>query len=393
MEKNVLPSVCGRVCPQEDQCEARCDYHMTSWRGEPVAIGRLERFVADYAREKGVTMLTPVEKKGWKVAIVGAGPAGLTAAGDLVKNGYDVTVFEALHKLGGVLAYGIPQFRLPKEIVDYECDQLKMIGVDFKTSTPIGPCGTVQELMNEDGYDAVFLGLGAGLPYFLGIPGESHNGVYSANEYLTRINLMKAYKFPEYDTPVLPAKNVAVIGGGNVALDSARSALRLGAENVYMVYRRSMAELPAREEEIHHAFEEGVQLCELTNPLEVMGTEDGWVNALRCEKMELGEPDESGRRRPIAIPNSEHYLPVDQVVVAIGQGPNPMLTNTFPEMKTWGDGYILADEAGRTSVEGVFSGGDVTTGAATVIAAMGAGRDAANAIVEYLEGDGKWPEL
>jgi glutamate synthase (NADPH/NADH) small chain len=388
---NALPAVTGRVCPQESQCEERCIFNKPEESESPIAIGRLERFVADYAAKHGPapTRDTSVKKVGKKIAIVGAGPAGLTTAGDLVKLGYDITVFEALHKLGGVLAYGIPEFRLPKSIVQREAMALEAMGVEYKLNKPIGPCGTVQSLLNDQGYDAAFLGLGAGLPYFLGIPGEGLNGVYSSNEFLTRVNLMKAYRFPEYDTPVQMGKNVAVVGGGNVAMDAARCAYRLGADNVYLVYRRSRAEMPAREEEIHHAFEEGVELMALTAPTEIIADENGWVKAMKCEKMELGEPDESGRRRPVVVEGSEFTTEIDQFIVAVGNGANPMLTQTFPELELNKWGNIVADDNGRTSVPGVFAGGDIVTGAATVIEAMGAGKKAAAAMHSYLA-KGEW---
>jgi glutamate synthase (NADPH/NADH) small chain len=383
-ESNSLPAVTGRVCPQENQCEKFCVFNKPEETEQPVAIGRLERFVADYAAKYGPSPVKPaVKATGKKVAIIGAGPAGLTAAGDLIKEGHDVTVFEALHKLGGVLAYGIPEFRLPKAIVQREALALQAMGVDYKLNKPIGPCGTVQSLLSKKGYDAAFLGLGAGLPYFLGIPGEGLNGVYSSNEFLTRVNLMKAYRFPEYDTPVQMGKNVAVVGGGNVAMDAARCALRLGAENVYLVYRRTRAEMPARAEEVHHAFEEGVQLQDLTAPLELIPDENQWVSALRCQKMKLGEPDASGRRRP--EPTDEIFdLKIDQFIVAVGNGANPMLTQTFPELKLNEWGNIEADAEGRTSVKGVFAGGDIVTGGATVILAMGAGRTAATSMHNFL---------
>ncbi len=381
-EKNALPAICGRVCPQEIQCEQRC---VRGKKGEPVAIGRLERFAADYERSQGEVEIPEIAgPTGKKVAIVGSGPAGLTVAGDLVKLGHDVTIFEALHKPGGVLVYGIPEFRLPKDIVASEIDYLKRMGVKIETSYVIGKTSTIDELFQE-GYDAIFLGVGAGLPVFMGIPGENLNGVYSANEYLTRANLMKAYLFPEYDTPIVKGRNVAVIGGGNVAMDSARTALRLGADNVYLVYRRSEKEMPARLEEIHHAKEEGINFQLLTNPKRYIGDDKGWVVGIECLRMELGEPDESGRRRPVPIEGSEFVLDVDTVVVAIGTRANPLVQATTPglELNKWG--YIVADEeTGKTSREGVFAGGDIVTGSATVILAMGAGRKAARAIHEYL---------
>ena len=381
-EKNALPAICGRVCPQEIQCEQRC---VRGKKGEPVAIGRLERFAADYERSQGEVEIPETAKPtGKKVAIVGSGPAGLTVAGDLVKLGHDVTIFEALHKPGGVLVYGIPEFRLPKDIVASEIDYLKRMGVKIETSFVIGKTSTIDELF-EEGFDAVFLGVGAGLPVFMGIPGENLNGVYSANEYLTRANLMKAYLFPEYDTPIVKGKNVAVIGGGNVAMDSARTALRLGADNVYLVYRRSEKEMPARLEEIHHAKEEGINFQLLTNPKRYIGDDKGWVVGMECLRMELGEPDDSGRRRPVPIEGSEFVLDVDTVVVAIGTRANPLVQSTTPGLELDKRGYIVADEeTGKTSREGIFAGGDIVTGSATVILAMGAGRKAARAIHEYL---------
>ena len=383
-EMNSLPAVCGRVCPQEDQCEKVC---ILGKKEEPVGIGRLERFAADFDRAHGeFTMPSMDAPTGKKVAIVGSGPAGLTLAGDLIKKGHQVTIFEALHKAGGVLVYGIPEFRLPKAIVQSEVDYLQKIGVELKTNMVIGKISTVDELL-ANGYHAVFLGTGAGLPTFMNIPGENLNGVYSANEYLTRSNLMKAYLFPQYDTPIAKGKKVAVLGGGNVAMDSARTALRLGADDVYIVYRRSKKELPARIEEVHHAEEEGIQFHFLTLPVEILGNEDGWVCGMRCQRMELGEPDESGRRRPIPVPGSEFTLEVDMVVVAIGTGANPLVPSTTPDLHTNKWGYIIADpETGATSKKGVYAGGDIVTGSATVILAMGAGRKAADAIHKYLMG-------
>jgi len=381
-EKNALPAICGRVCPQEDQCEVLC---VRGKKGEPVAIGRLERFVADYERKQGEVSIPEISSStGKKIAIVGSGPAGLTVAGDLIKLGHEVTIFEALHKPGGVLVYGIPEFRLPKAIVASEIDYLKKIGVKVETSNVIGKISTIDELF-EEGYDAVFLGTGAGLPTFMNIPGENLDGIYSANEYLTRSNLMKAYLFPEYDTPIVKGKNVAVIGGGNVAMDSARTALRLGADNVYLVYRRSRKEMPARAEEAHHAEEEGIQFHLLTAPTSYIGNEKGWVIGMECLRMELGEPDASGRRRPVPIKGSEYVIDVDTVVVAIGTGANPLIQSTTPGLDTNKRGYIIADEeAGQTSREGVYAGGDIVTGSATVILAMGAGRKAATAIHKYV---------
>jgi glutamate synthase (NADPH/NADH) small chain len=381
-EMNSLPAVCGRVCPQEDQCEKLC---ILAKKGEPVAIGRLERFAADYERNHGEFVMPKMAPAtGKKVAVIGSGPAGLTVAGDLIKLGHRVTVFEALHKTGGVLVYGIPEFRLPKSIVQCEVDYLQKLGVEIQTNVVIGKTFTIDELM-ADGYHAVFIGTGAGLPTFMNIPGENLNGVYSANEYLTRSNLMKAYLFPKYDTPIARGKNVAVLGGGNVAMDAARTALRLGAENVYIVYRRSMQELPARIEEVHHAEEEGVQFQILTLPTRILGNDDGWVVGMECQRMELGEPDESGRRRPIPVQGTEFILEVDMVVVAIGTGANPLIPSTTPDLKTNKWGYIIADpETGQTSKKGVWAGGDIVTGSATVILAMGAGRKAAQSIHRYL---------
>ncbi len=379
---NALPAVCGRVCPQEVQCEALC---VRGKKAEPVAIGRLERFVADYERATGeVSIPEKPALTGKKVAVVGSGPSGLTVAGDLVQLGHEVTIFEALHKTGGVLVYGIPEFRLPKAIVAAEVDYLEKLGAKIETSSVIGKVATVDELF-EEGYDAVYLGTGAGLPTFMNIPGENLNGVYSANEYLTRSNLMKAYKFPEYDTPIVKGKNVAVVGGGNVAMDSARTAMRLGADHVYLVYRRSRDEMPARIEEIHHAEQEGIELHLLTNPIRYIGNDKGWVVGVECLKMELGEPDESGRRRPVPMKGSEFVIDIDTAVIAIGAGANPLVQSTTPGLKTNKWNYIVADEeTGQTSREGVFAGGDIVTGAATVILAMGAGRKAATAIHQYL---------
>ena len=379
---NALPAVCGRVCPQEVQCEVLC---VRGKKDEPVAIGRLERFVADYERGTGeVSIPDKPAPTGKKVAVVGSGPSGLTVAGDLVQLGHEVTIFEALHKAGGVLVYGIPEFRLPKAIVAAEVDYLKELGARIETSSVIGKVATVDELF-EEGYDAVYLGTGAGLPTFMNIPGENLNGVYSANEYLTRSNLMKAYKFPEYDTPIVKGRNVAVVGGGNVAMDSARTAMRLGADHVYLVYRRSRDEMPARVEEIHHAEQEGIELHLLTNPVRYIGNDKGWVVGVECLRMELGEPDESGRRRPVPMKGSEFVIDIDTAVVAIGAGANPLVQSTTPGLKTNKWNYIVADEeTGQTSREGVFAGGDIVTGAATVILAMGAGRKAAKAIHQYL---------
>lgn len=384
-ETNGLPAVCGRVCPQETQCEQTC---VRGIKGEPVAIGRLERFVADFAisqGELGIKNLPP--KNGKKVAVIGSGPAGLTCASDLAKKGYEVTVFEAFHTAGGVLKYGIPQFRLPKaEIVELEINVLRQMGVEIKTDMVIGKILTLDEL-KEMGYEAIFIGSGAGLPSFMKIPGEHYNDVFSANEFLTRVNLMYAYMYPEYDTPVKRYKKVAVMGGGNVAMDAARVAKRLGAGEVYIVYRRSEKEMPARAEEIEHAKEEGIQFHLLTNPTAILGDERGNVTGMTCVKMELGEPDESGRRRPVVIEGSEYTLDVDAAIIAIGQSPNPLIKSTTPELKTesWG-GIITNEETGETSIEGVYAGGDAVTGAATVILAMGAGKTAAASIDKYLSG-------
>jgi len=386
-EKNSLPAICGRVCPQEEQCEKHCIF---SKKDAPIAIGRLERFVADYENEQGDIRVPKVAKStGKKIAVVGAGPAGLTVAGELNKMGHKVTIFEALHKPGGVLVYGIPEFRLPKRIVQRECDYISLLGTEIKVSYVIGKSCTVDDLFDK-GYEAVFIGTGAGLPYFLDIPGENLNGVYSANEFLTRINLMKAYNFPEYDTPVHMGRNIAVVGGGNVAMDAARISLRLGTDNTYLIYRRSREQMPAREEEIENAFEEGLQPYLLNNPVKILGNKRGWVKGIECIKMELGEPDDSGRRRPVPIPGSEHIINVDMVIIAIGQGPNPLLINTTPDLKVNKWGNIIADEeTGKTSQKGVFAGGDIVTGAATVILAMGAGKKAAYSIDKYLK-NGQW---
>jgi glutamate synthase (NADPH/NADH) small chain len=385
-EKNTLPAICGRVCPQEDQCEIVC---VLSKKDQPIAIGRLERFAADYEAAQGeIEAPDPPPPTGKKVAVVGAGPAGLTVAGELARLGHGVTVFEALHKSGGVLVYGIPEFRLPKRIVQQDCDYVSKMGVEIRTSFVVGKSKTIDELMN-DGYDAVFVGTGAGLPYFLNVPGENLNGVYSANEFLTRVNLMKAYRFPEYDTPIHLGRRIAVVGGGNVAMDAARCSVRLGAEQVYLVYRRAREQMPAREEEIVNAFEEGVIPMLLTNPIGILGDENGWVGGMECIKMELGEPDASGRRRPIPIKGSEHKIDVDMVIVSIGQGANPLLTQTTPGLETNKWGNITADEeTGQTSKKGVYAGGDIVTGAATVILAMGAGKKAARAMHAYLTNGG-----
>lgn len=376
-----LPAVCGRVCPQENQCEGKC---VRGIKGEPVGIGRLERFVADWHREHSKEAPKMPVQNGHKVAIIGAGPSGLTAAGDLAKMGYKVTVFEALHLAGGVLVYGIPEFRLPKAIVQQEIDNLKAIGVDIETNMVIGKILTIDELF-EMGYEAVFIGSGAGLPRFMGIPGESLKGVYSANEYLTRINLMKAYQ-PGAHTPLKHSKNVAVVGGGNVAMDAARCAKRMGAENVYIVYRRGMEELPARKEEVEHAMEEGIIFKTLTNPVEVLGDADGMVRGMKCVEMELGEPDASGRRRPIVKEGSEFELECDTMIMSIGTSPNPLIRSTTPGLDANKHGCIITEEeTGLTSRKGVYAGGDAVTGAATVILAMGAGKQAAKAIDEYIK--------
>ena len=380
-ESSALPAVCGRVCPQESQCEGKC---ILGIKGEPVSIGKLERFTADWARENNIAPVPAKEKKGKKVAVIGSGPAGLTCAGDLAKMGYDVKIFEALHEAGGVLVYGIPEFRLPKQtVVAHEVDNVKKLGVEIETNVIIGKSITIDELINEEGYDAVFIGSGAGLPKFMGIPGEQANGVFSANEFLTRNNLMKAFR-DDYDTPIHQGKKVAVIGGGNVAMDAARTALRLGAET-YIVYRRSEKELPARVEEVHHAKEEGIQFHLLRNPKEILVDENGWVKGLRVIKMELGEPHESGRRRPVEVPGSEYDLDVDTVIMALGTSPNPLISSTTKGLDVNKWQCIIADENnGATTKEGVYAGGDAVTGAATVILAMGAGKAAAKGIDEYL---------
>lgn len=376
-----LPAVCGRVCPQESQCEGKC---VRGIKGEPVGIGRLERFVADYHREHCTDSPVMPEQNGHKVAVIGAGPSGLTVAGDLAKMGYKVTIYEALHLAGGVLVYGIPEFRLPKAIVQKEIDNLKAIGVDVETNMVIGKVLTIDELF-EIGNEAVFVGSGAGLPRFMNIPGESLKGVYSANEFLTRINLMKAYK-EDSKTPIQHARKVAVVGGGNVAMDAARSAKRLGAEEVYIVYRRGMEELPARKEEVEHAEEEGIIFKTLHNPVEILGNEDGMVSGMKCVQMELGEPDESGRRRPIVKEGSEFVLDVDSVIMSIGTSPNPLIRSTTPGLDANNHGCLITkDEKGETTREGVYAGGDAVTGAATVILAMGAGKSAAKAIDEYIK--------
>ncbi len=385
-EENALPRVCGRVCPQSEQCEGAC---ILKVKGKPIAIGALERYCSDiYAQDSGLPEVVPVQTLGHKVAIVGSGPAGLSCAGDLIKAGYDVTVFEAFHDFGGVLRYGIPQFRLPKDIVSFEVNALKAQGVKFVADALIGATYTIQDLMQEEGFEAVFIGTGAGLPYFLNIPGESLIGVYSANEFLTRVNLMKAYEYPKVDTPILNilGKHVAVIGAGNTGLDSARVAIRLGAASSTIIYRRSEAEMPGRVEEIEHAKAEGVKFEFLRNPLEFKGSETGWLKSIRLVKMELGEPDSSGRRRPIVIPGSEYEIPIDIVIVAVGNGSNPIIQKTTPGLAFDKQAHVVADtETGQTSMRGIFAGGDIVTGGATVILAMGAGRKAAKAIIEFLK--------
>lgn len=380
-EKTVLPAICGRVCPQEDQCEKVC---VLSKAGAPIAIGRLERFAADYEVQEGICDIPNIAgPTGKKVAIVGSGPAGLTVAGDLIKKGHKVTIFEALHEAGGVLAYGIPEFRLPKAIVRREVDFLKNLGVEVIFDFVVGRTLTLDDLMEE--FQAVFLGAGAGLPWFMGIPGEDVNGIFSANEYLTRANLMKAYIFPDYDTPIKKGKRVAVIGGGNVAMDSARTALRLGSEEVRIIYRRSRTEMPARQEEIENAEEEGILFEFLSSPVQFISNNSGWIKEMECVRMELGEPDASGRRRPVPVKGSEFRMPVDIVVVAIGQSPNPLIPSTTPDLEVGKWGNIVVDPAtGKTSKKGVFAGGDVVRGGATVILAMGDARVAARAIDEYI---------
>jgi glutamate synthase (NADPH/NADH) small chain len=390
-EDNVLPAVTGRVCPQEEQCEGGC---VLTKKGESLAIGHLERFVADYEQQTGQLGL-PVNAPptGKKIAIVGSGPAGLSCAGDLIQKGHQVRVFEALHELGGVLVYGIPEFRLPKSIVRQEIDNMRKMGVEFETNVVIGKTVTIDELMKEEGYDAVFVATGAGLPQFLKVPGEHLNGVYSANEFLTRVNLMRAYRFPEYDEPVYDCrgKDVAVFGGGNTAMDAVRTSLRLGARRAMLLYRRSEKEMPARLEEVKHAKEEGIEFMTLTNPLEFLGDEKGWLRGVRCQRMELGEPDASGRRRPVPVPGSEFEVPISVAIIAIGTSANPLVQSTTPDLKTNKWGYIWADEESlRTSKKGVFAGGDIVTGGATVILAMGAGRKAAQHIHDYLT-TGDWP--
>lgn len=380
-QSSALPAVCGRVCPQESQCEGKC---IRGFKGEPISIGKLERFVADYAREHELKPEVTAEKKGKKVAVIGSGPSGLTCAGDLAKMGYDVTIFEALHEAGGVLVYGIPEFRLPKKtVVSSEIENVKSLGVKIETNVVIGKSMTIDHLLEEEGFDAVFIGSGAGLPKFMGIPGENANGVFSANEYLTRSNLMKAFD-DEYDTPITRCKKVAVVGGGNVAMDAARTALRLGAE-VHIVYRRSEAELPARVEEVHHAKEEGIIFDLLTNPLEILTDDNGWVKGMKCIRMELGEPDASGRRRPVEIAGSEFTMELDAVIMSLGTSPNPLISSTTKGLDVNKWKCIVAEESnGKTTKEAVYAGGDAVTGAATVILAMGAGKSAAKGIDEFL---------
>lgn len=380
-ESSALPAVCGRVCPQESQCEGKC---IRGIKGDAISIGKLERFVADWAREQGIKPEGAKEKNGKKVAVIGSGPAGLTCAGDLAKLGYDVTIFEALHEAGGVLVYGIPEFRLPKQaVVAKEIENVKSLGVKIETNVVVGKAVTIDELIEEEGFDAVFIGSGAGLPKFMGIPGENSNGVFSANEYLTRSNLMKAFD-ANSNTPIMESKKVAVVGGGNVAMDAARTALRLGAE-VHIVYRRSEEELPARVEEVHHAKEEGIIFDLLTNPTEIIADEKGWVKGMKCIKMELGEPDASGRRRPVEVPGSEFVMELDTVIMSLGTSPNPLISSTTEGLETNKWKCIVAEETdGKTSKEGVYAGGDAVTGAATVILAMGAGKAAAKGIDEYL---------
>ena len=381
-QSSALPAVCGRVCPQETQCEGVC---IRGVKGEAVSIGKLERFVADWAKENGIKPEAPAQKKGHKIAVIGSGPSGLTCAGDLAKMGYDVTIFEALHQPGGVLVYGIPEFRLPKDkVVKEEVENVKSLGVKIETNVIIGKSTTIDELLEKGGFEAVFIGSGAGLPMFMGIPGEVSNGVFSANEYLTRSNLMKAFR-EDYDTPIKTGKKVVVVGGGNVAMDAARTALRLGAE-VHIVYRRSEEELPARREEVHHAKEEGVIFDLLTNPVEIIPDENGWVKEVKCVRMELGEPDASGRRRPVVIEGSEFTMDADTVIMSLGTSPNPLISSTTIGLDTNRRKCIIADEEnGQTSKEGVFAGGDAVTGAATVILAMGAGKAAAKGIDEFIK--------
>ncbi|HSV31524.1 MAG TPA: NADPH-dependent glutamate synthase [Atribacteraceae bacterium] len=388
-EKNSLPAICGRVCPQEEQCEREC---VLGKKGEPIAVGYLERFIADYEREKGIKAPVVPPPNGHQVAVIGAGPAGLTCAGDLARLGYRVTIFEALHSPGGVLVYGIPEFRLPKAIVAQEVNYVKSLGVNLEVNAVVGQTMTIDDL-EEERYEAFFIGTGAGLPYFMNLPGENLNGVYSANEFLTRSNLMKAYLFPRYDTPIKIGRRVAVIGGGNVAMDSARTALRLGAEEVCLVYRRTKKEMPARIEEVERAEEEGINCIILTNPVRFTGNANGWVTGIECIQMELGEPDDSGRRRPVPVPGPEFVIPIDTVVVAIGQGPNPVFLKSVANLALNRWGYIETDtETGATNRKGMFAGGDIVTGAATVISAMGAGKQAARSLNRYINDPASFPQ-
>jgi len=380
-EKNNLPAICGRVCPQETQCQMNC---VLGKKGDPVSIGRLERFLADWEREHGVEIPEKPPSTGKRVAVIGSGPAGLTAAADLARLGHEVVIFEALHEPGGVLMYGIPEFRLPKRIVQAEVDYVKKLGVTIKTNAVIGRLFTIPELLKDEGFDAVFIGTGAGLPRFLRVPGENLCGIYSANEFLIRVNLMKGYMFPKWDTPIKVGKKVAVIGGGNVAMDASRCSLRLGAEEVHIVYRRSRAEMPARKEEVENAEEEGINFDFLANPVAFLGDEYGWVKRMECVRMRLTEPDETGRRRPVPIEGSNFFMDVDTVVIAIGQTPNPLVQQTTPGLEVSKRGTIIVDENMQTSIEGVYAGGDVVTGAATVISAMGAGKKAAESIHRYV---------
>lgn len=381
-EANYLPAICGRVCPQESQCEEVCTLGK---KHEPVAIGKLERFVADYEMNNHL-FVSPVikEHRDQKVAIVGSGPSGLTCAAELAKMGYKVTIFEALHAVGGVLRYGIPEFRLPRTILDMETDRIKQLGVNIYTNFVVGRTATIDELFDEWKFDAIFLGSGAGTPTFMGIPGENLSGVYSANEFLTRVNLMKAYQFPDYDTPIKIGREVAVIGGGNTAMDAVRTAKRLGAQKAYLIYRRSREEMPAREEEIHHAEEEGIEFILLTNPVRILADKNNWVGGIECQRMELGEPDESGRRRPVPVAGSEYVIPVQTVIEAIGQKPNPIIQSTTPGLETGKRGTVVVNEQQQTSREGIFAGGDLSRGGATVILAMRDGKTAATAIHQYL---------
>jgi len=390
-DKNNLPAICGRVCPQETQCEAAC---VLGKKYQPVAIGRLERFVADWDIKRGFRIPEIPKPTGKRIAVVGSGPAGLTCAADLARLGHKVTIFESLHAPGGVLMYGIPEFRLPKDIVNVEVDYVKALGVEIELNCVVGKTITLEEIFKE-GYDAIFLGTGAGLPLFMGIPGENYNGVFSANEFLTRVNLMRAYRFPEYDTPVMVGKKVAVVGAGNVAMDASRSALRLGAEEVIIVYRRSREEMPARAEEIENAEAEGIEFMLLTNPVEILADSNGWVRGMRCIRMELGEPDESGRRRPVPIPGSEFEMEVDMVIMALGTRPNPLVFTDADKLERTKHGTVVADPVtGKTTMPRVWAGGDIVTGAATVISAMGAGKRAAADIHQYLmANETGWPQV